>query len=103
MKLFAALLVSFALPAFAADAAPAAAAPTTALPKPNCEAPEYPGRLASDQQRNSFNKKYKAYGECVRKFVDEQTAIMKAATDAGNAAIAEYNNYNIKLKEQTGE
>ncbi len=86
----------------AAPAAPSATAAAIAAAKPVCEKPEYPGRLADQSKIDRFNKKYKAYGDCMRKFIDEQSAISKAAADAGNNAINEFNAYVKAVNEQAG-
>lgn len=69
--------------------APAAAG---AVPKPNCTKPgEYPGNLASDNQRNNWRKEFVAYTECLKKFVTDEQAFVKPHLDAVNAAADEYN------------
>jgi hypothetical protein len=99
MKLIAALIAAAAIPAFAADEA--ATKPAAAPVKHSCEQPEFPGRLADQAKFDRFNKKYKAYGECMRKFIDEQAAISNAAAAAGNAAINEYNSFVKSVNEQS--
>lgn len=104
-----ALAAALALPfAYAADA-PAAAAPAPAAPavvqptaKPSCEQPEYPGRLADAGKFEKFNKKYKAYGECMKKFIDEQANLEKASMANANAAINDYNAFVKSVNAQAG-
>ena len=75
------------------------AAPTTdaAVAKPSCTKPgDYPGNLASDTQRRTWQKEYTAYQECMKKFIAEQKALVEPYLKAYNAAIDEYNE-NIKV------
>ncbi|WP_184200049.1 hypothetical protein [Chitinimonas taiwanensis] len=67
--------------------------------KPSCTKPEFPGKLASDMQMKTFNRRFKEYGDCMKKFIDEQSAVVKSATDAANLAI---NDYNAAVKEVQG-
>lgn len=98
--------------------APAAAVPTAqqgsatetplpAIPKPNCVAPEYPGKLAVNANMNSkisaFNRDYKAYGACIKKYVDDNRALIDAVVAANNKAVEEYNQFNANLKKQIDE
>jgi hypothetical protein len=63
-----------------------------AVPKHSCTKPaDYPGNLASDNQKNSWRKEYIAYTECLKKFVTEEQAFVKPHLDAVNAAADEYN------------
>ncbi|MBS0319956.1 MAG: hypothetical protein JSR18_05395 [Proteobacteria bacterium] len=83
-------IASLATPAFAADAAPAASA--AAATKNPCDKPDpFPGKLASDRQKTTWQKSLDAYGVCIKKFSDEQRAIAESAIKAGNDAVAEYN------------
>jgi hypothetical protein len=87
-----------------APAPPAAAAP---LPKHGCTKPgEYPGNLASDAQRRTWQKDFVAYIDCLKKFVEEQQALAKPHVDAANAAINEYNagvkDYNEQIEKAKG-
>lgn len=75
-------------------------APAPVAAKPDCAKPVYPGRLASDGQMKAFNRRLKDYGECMRKFIDAQSAIVKSSSEAANAAI---NEYNALVKEVQGE
>lgn len=59
--------------------------------KPSCTKPEFPGKLASDTQTKTFNRRFKDYGECMKKFIAEQTEVVRVATEAANGAINEYN------------
>ena len=78
--------------AFAAPAFAQAPAPPPSMPKPACTKPdEFPGRLATDRARRAWDNEAKAYGDCVRKFVEDQRAISELAIKAANTAIEEYN------------
>lgn len=94
--LFAVCLAALALGAAAQSQPPAAGAPAVAAH--TCAKPEYPGRLASDTRMKSFNREFKTYGDCIRKYVDDNRAIAEAATAAGNRAVDEYNGYASEIK-----
>jgi hypothetical protein len=80
------------LAAFAAMSLAQTAPPPANMPRPACSKPgEFPGRLASDRQIRAWQNELKAYGECVKKFADDQKAISELAIKAGNAAVEEYN------------
>ena len=101
-------------PASAAPAAPAPgpapASPATApaksaapTPKHNCVKPsEFPGNLASDNQRRTWQKSYVDYVECLKTFVKEQQALAEPHVRASNEAIEEHNNaikdYNAQIE-----
>jgi len=112
------LLILFAVGAFASAAnaqaptpaiapAPAGAAGDASVARPNCQKPgEVPGALASDLQRRGWQQNYTAWGDCMKKFINDQRALAEPYNKASNAAIEEYNNtvkgYNElieKLKE----
>ncbi len=62
------------------------------IPKPKCEPkPEFPGRVATDNQRRNFDRTYKAWDACMKAYLEERKAGMKAHENAANAAIEEYN------------
>lgn len=72
----------------------------TEVPKHQCgPRPEYPGRLAmqSDMRRSAFEREIKAYQECMKKFIADRQAAMRASEDSANAAIAEYNDAMKKI------
>jgi hypothetical protein len=76
------------VPPDAADAKPA---------KATCTKPgEFPGHLATDAQRRTWQKDYTAYSDCMKKFISEQKALAEPYLKAYNAAIDEYN-ANIKV------
>jgi hypothetical protein len=104
-------LAAFAVPALAQTPAPAAAASTTqafTVPPHTCVAPKFPSKSDTEHLHGdsynkvieSFNKNYKAYGECIKKYVDDTNQWVKAVADAGNKAIEEYNKYTADLKEK---
>ncbi|HEY3180210.1 MAG TPA: hypothetical protein VGL25_15175 [Casimicrobiaceae bacterium] len=69
------------------------AAPSNgAVAKPSCTKPgEFPGSLASDTQRRTWQKDYTAYSDCMKKFIADQKALAEPYLKAYNAAIDEYN------------
>ena len=95
-------------------AAPAAASPAASpamaaapVPKHNCVRPtEYPGNLASDNQRRTWQKSYVDYVECLKTFVKEQQALAEPHVRASNEAIEEHNNaikdYNAQIEKAKG-
>jgi hypothetical protein len=87
--------------ALAAGTVRAQAAPgAVAIPTPKCAKPEYPGKLASPQQFNAFNKEYTAYGECMKKYIEETKLIPNAAAAAVNGAVDEFNKFAADIKPQ---
>ncbi|HEX6137054.1 MAG TPA: hypothetical protein VF059_05320 [Casimicrobiaceae bacterium] len=89
-------------PAAPAPAAPAAAA-STPVPRHDCVKPgEYPGNLASDTQKRSWQKEYVGYVDCLKKFIEVQQSIAAPHVKASNAAIDEYNagvkDYNEQIE-----
>ena len=94
--LIAALSLAAAAQTPAPTPAPAGAAPIVA---PNtCVKPEYPGKPLSEPRVTAFNRDFKAYGECVKKYVDQNKAIAEAATTSANRAIDDYNTYTAEIK-----
>ena len=88
--------------------ATAAPAPSAPIPKPECGAKpgDYPGNLASDNQKRAWQKEYVAYIDCLKKFVEEQQALAEPHVKAANAAINEYNAgvkaYNDEIQKAKG-
>lgn len=75
----------------------------------DCNQPVIPQLQASETVRHFFEKKSKAYKECISKFVDAQKAIYSTTQDpaialashgAAEAAINEYNQFQSALNEQ---
>ena len=92
-----------AAPASPPAASPAAAPAAGPVPKHNCVKPsEYPGNLASDNQRRTWQKSYVDYVECLKTFVKEQQALAEPHVRASNEAIEEHNNaikdYNAQIE-----
>ena len=110
VKAVAALAVAaFAVSATAQTTAPAGSGTGAAPPpKPQCTKPaEYPGNLASDNQKRNWQKEYVAYIDCLKKFIEEQQALAEPHVKASNAAIAEYNAgvkaYNETVQKAKGD
>ena len=100
-------LATFALSAPAQQAAPAAT-PAAPVPQHGCTKPgEFPGNLASDTQKRSWQKDYVGYVDCVKKFIEEQQALAEPHVKASNAAINEYNAavkyYNDQIQKAKGD
>jgi hypothetical protein len=89
---------SLAVAAAGAHAQPAPAT-TPNIPQHKCVKPEYPGKLASAQKFNAFNKDYTAYGECMKKYTDDTKLILNAAATAVNGAV-EFNKFAADIKAQ---
>jgi len=94
--LFALSIAAYSLGAAAQTPASTAAAPL--VPANTCVRPEFSGRLAIDPNMTAFNRNFKAYGECVKKYVDQNKAIAEAATAAANRVVDEYNTYTAEIK-----
>jgi hypothetical protein len=104
---------AFAVSAGAQATAPAPststpAASTAPVPKPECGKPsEYPGNLASDNQKRTWQKDYVTYIDCLKKFIEDQQALAEPHVKASNAAIAEYNAgvkaYNDTVQKAKGD
>ena len=95
--IFIASALAFSLGAAAQTTPPATAAPPLVAPN-TCVKPEFSGRLASDPNMVAFNRQFKAYGECVKAYVDHNKAIAEAATAAANRVVDDYNSYTADLK-----
>jgi len=92
--LAAALLGAAAFCAHAADAPP--------VPQPQCEAaPKAPGRQMreDDFAMKRFKRDVKAYQDCMKAYIDEREAIMKANQDAASAAAQQYNKAMTEINE----
>ncbi len=70
----------------------AAAQDAAGVAKPSCKRPEFPGRLASESQKRTFNKDIESYAECIKKYVADQQKIADDHIKAANQAAADYNN-----------
>ena len=89
-------LIAFSLGSAAQTPPPAAGA--SLVPANTCVKPEYSGHLAIDPNMTIFNRNFKAYGECVKKYVEQNKAIAEAATAAANRVVDEYNTYTAEIK-----
>jgi len=89
-----------AAPAQAPGAAAAAAGgpPIPAVPPHNCVQPVYPGKNAQDSKVRDFNATNKAYGDCIRKYVDSVRTLANNAIQSGNDAVTEYNKFTEDVK-----
>lgn len=95
MKLF---FIACAGAASLALSVPAAA--QVAVPKNACVKPEeFPGRLASENTKKAWTKSLDTYGECIKKYADDQKKLAEAAVKAGNEAVDEYNTIVNKARE----
>ena len=89
--------IIFATAALLALAAASAAAqqPVQApeVAKHKCEKPQQPMRVMMQDAgtRKKFQREIDAYKTCMKAYADDRAAAAKAHTDAGNAAITEYN------------
>ena len=81
-----------------AQTAPGASA--VVIPPNKCVKPEYPGKLGTSQKFTAFNKDFTAYGECIKKYVEETKVIINAAAAAGNGAVEEFNKFAADIKAQ---
>ena len=99
-----ALACAFAATAALAQApATAPAAPAVEMPKPKCDpVPEYPGRLAMsvESKRKVFERDMKNYETCMKAFLEERKAVIKANETGANAAIEDYNATMKKIREE---
>ena len=72
------------------------------VPRHKCEPkPQLPGpRMMSDEGvRKRFQREIDAYKSCMKAYADERAAAARAHTEAGNAAINEYNETMKALQE----
>jgi len=99
-----ALACAFAATAALAQApATAPAAPAVEMPKPKCDpVPAYPGRLAMsvESKRKVFERDMKNYETCMKAFLEERKAVIKANENGANAAIEGYNAVMKKIREE---
>jgi hypothetical protein len=93
-------LMAFVLGASIATAQQPVAPAVPAVPQHTCVKPEFPGALADSRRFDRFNKEYKAYAECIKKYVDETKVLSDAIVEAGNKAIKEFNTFSEELAER---
>jgi hypothetical protein len=96
-QIFAASIAAFSLGAAAQTPPPATAAAPLVAPN-TCVKPGFSGRLESDPNMTTFNRQFKAYGDCVKAYVEQNKAIAEAATAAANRVVDEYNTYTADVK-----
>ena len=101
IRMFAGLAVAgMATVALSQQPAAPAAAP---VPRHACTKPgDFPGGLASENQRRNWQKGYVEYVDCLKKFINEQQALAEPHVKASNDAINEYNDgvkeYNAQIE-----
>jgi hypothetical protein len=62
--------------------------------------PVYPGKNAADAKIKDFNATNKAYGDCIRKYIETMRTLSNNAVQSGNDAVAEYNKFTEEVKKQ---
>ncbi len=77
--------------------------PLPTIPPANCKQPEYPGSHALNSTIAVFNRDYRAYGECIKNYVQENKAWVDAVVETNNRTVEEYNKYNTELKKLIDE
>lgn len=76
-------------------------APAPSVTKPACSKPEaFPGRLASDNQKKTWQKDVMTWQDCVKAYVKEQQAIADAHLKAANNAVDEFNAATKEFNDQ---
>ncbi len=73
------------------------------VPKPKCEPkPDYPGRLAMsvDSKRKVFERDMKNYQDCMKGYIEQRKAVIKANEVAASDAVDEYNGLMKKIQEE---
>ncbi len=96
-------MIRIALAAALLAAASAASAADSEIPKPKCEpTPEMPRVQMRGEGRlmERFNEDVKTYQACMKAYIDERQAAMKANEAAANDAVAAYNAVMKHLNEQ---
>jgi hypothetical protein len=84
--------------------APFAFAAADPIPPHTCGTmPEYPGRLGTDNQKRNFDKAYKAYDKCIRAYIDDRVATMKANELMVNKMVDDTNALVLKMRADSGE
>jgi hypothetical protein len=94
------ILVALAFGASIASAQQPAAPVMPTVPQPDCVKPEFPGAFADGRRFDRFNKEYKAYAACIKKYVDDTKVLTDAIVEAGNKAIKDFNTFNAELEER---
>ena len=86
---------------------PAAGAAAAPVPKHSCTKPgDFPGSLATENQRRNWQKGYVEYVDCLKKFINDQQALAEPHIKASNDAINDYNagvkEYNAQIEKAKG-
>lgn len=87
------LAAALAAPAYAQQPAP----PMPAVPPHNCVKPQFPGAQAPQNRIDAFNRQFKAYGDCIKKYVSDAKALSDASIAAANNAINEFNQFAVEV------
>jgi len=75
--------------------------PAPSATKPACSKPDaFPGRLASDTQKKTWQKDVMTWQDCVKAYVKDQQALADAHLKAANTAIDEYNAATKEFNDQ---
>ena len=94
-------------PVYAQQPVPDATPAAPGIPKNTCAKPdtsriggtaESMRGAAGALRMSAFNRDYKTYSECIKKYVEETNAISSAASAAGKAAIEEFNAVTAEAK-----
>jgi hypothetical protein len=74
------------------------------LPQPKCDKPQMPGEMMRSEPSvmKRFNQDVDRWGKCMKAYIDERQAAMKANEQAANAAIKDYNE-TIKALNEAGK
>jgi len=84
--------------------APFAFAAADSVPAHSCGTiPEYPGRLGTDNQKKNFDKAYKAYDKCIRAYIEDRVATIKANETTINKIVDDTNTMVLKMRADSGE
>ena len=108
LAIAAVVCAGFVVQAPAQTAAPSPSASSAPVPKPECgpKPGEYPGNLASERQKTQWSKDYVAHLDCLKKFVEEEQAVLQARQKALEQAVNEYNSgvkaYNEQVQKAKG-
>jgi hypothetical protein len=76
--------------------------PAPAKATHNCVKPEHPGPFPREPQLKAFTRNVETYKSCMQKFPADQQEAAKAALEAGNAAVKEFNDFVAELNKDAG-
>jgi hypothetical protein len=91
------MLAAFALGGSLARAQQPEGPAMPTVPPSTCVKPEFPGPFPDQRRFDRFNKEYKAYADCTKKYVADTKAVSDAYFEAGNKAVKEFNAFNEEL------